>query len=75
MGLGVGHQVLGQPNLNHCRELQVYRGLEVGPLETIRGQGCGNSACEGVEATASALSSEAKSVQDAGRGAGLSLSL
>lgn len=41
MGLGLGQQVLGQPNLYHCRELPTV-GLEVGPLETIRGQGCGN---------------------------------
>ena len=35
------------------------------------GHGCGNSTCEGMEATASALSGEAKSVQDASRAAGL----
>ena len=27
MGLGLGQQVLGQPNLNHCRELQLHRGV------------------------------------------------
>lgn len=41
MGSVLGQQVLGQPNLNHCRMWQAHRGAGEGALETGRRQGCG----------------------------------